>query len=141
MNVCHSLCPCLLSHAKLFLNRKNYKVQFLIDFGIEPIKWLLSAVNFSSDPPRNTFFGKWPVSWLSDISNSFNWVKFFCSNEMRSLNLLLNNLKQVILVKFPIEAKLIPTKLQNDNLRSLRELTIPNSWGMEPESLLEIRYR
>ena len=45
------------------------------------------------------------------------------------------------LVKFPREVGMVPVRQFIDNTRPVRELSIPNSWGMEPESWLSLRYR
>ena len=39
------------------------------------------------------------------------------------------------------EAGMVPVRLFVDNPRTVRELSIPNSWGMEPESWFLPRYR
>ena len=61
---------------------------------------------------------------------------------MRLITLLVNDLKQVTLVKLKIKGKIIPTKLLSDNLRSSKNLPfqILEGWNLKVGSYEDIEH-
>ena len=116
-------------------------------YGIGPMRWLLFAIKFWSEPLWHKFWGKRPVNWFVSNCSTTNFMRFPISwgmgpeswlpKEIGTLpfNWFFPSWRLVMNFKFPNTSRMVPESLLSYRCKKVGLRSVHNDVGIELERL------